>query len=371
MRIGSDISASGKACDRGVDGPRAVRESLGKNHGLLKLGPLSARFERRTIGMYLIVLAGILAGSVSSLMIGDYGISATEVLVALFGTLDDRLAQYFVVEVRLPRVVAGILVGMCLGLSGTIFQAISGNPLGSPDIIGFTKGAATGALVAIILIGGGGRAVSVGAVVGGLITAAIVYGLSWRQGVSGFRFVLVGIGAAAILSAVNSLLIVKAPLGNAMEAASWLAGSLNASIWSEVLVIVVVLLAALPFLVHGFRVMQVLPFGDDFASGLGVRVERSRLMLIVLGIVLMAVATAITGPIGFIALAAPHLIKKITRTVGPALFGSALMGAFLVVLSDLVARRIFAPDELAVGIITNSIGGIYLIILLVLEWRKR
>jgi iron complex transport system permease protein len=290
---------------------------------------------------------------------------------AVTHTSDDRLAAYFVMDVRLPRIVAGILVGAALGVSGAIFQTLSGNPLGSPDIIGFTKGSATGALVAIILFSGGSAAAAAGAVVGGLLTAGVVYGLSWNKGAPGYRLVLVGIGAGAALGAVNALLVVKAPLATAQTAVHWMAGSLNASLWHEVAITGCALAALVAVVISRARELNLFPYGDAVATGLGARTERSRFILMFTGVMLTAMATSLSGPISFVALVAPHLIKKITRGVGASLFGAALTGAFLVVSSDLVARRIIAPDELAVGIVTGSFGGVYLIILLVTEWRKK
>ena len=127
----------------------------------------------------------------------------------------------------------------------------------------------------------------------------------------------------------------------------------------------------LPAAAGQFRAMTLMPLGDPLAIGLGVRVERSRLLMVVIGVALMAVAVAAAGPIAFVALAAPHLMRRITRTSGIGLFGAGLMGAFLVLVSDLIARRVIAPNELAVGVVTGSLGGIYLIILLGMEWRRR
>lgn len=347
-----------------------VRASLRRRHAVLRIGPLRFRFERRAGAVYLALLAVALAAAIMGILIGDYDISLDQVLAALGGRADDRLAQYFVTQVRLPRAVTALLVGAALGMSGAIFQTVSGNPLGSPDVIGFTTGAATGALVQIILLGGDTLAVALASIAGGLVTAGAVYGFSWRAGVAGFRLVLVGIGVGAVLSAVNSLLVVKAPLEAAQTASQWLAGSLNSTLWPEAAAVAVALVALTPIAVVWSGSLAQLPLGDAAATGLGVRVERSRLVLILVGVALMGVATASTGPIAFIALAAPHLVRKLTRTAGVALFGAALMGGVLVLVSDLIARRLFAPTELAVGVITGSLGGLYLVWLLAVE-RKR
>jgi iron complex transport system permease protein len=337
----------------------------------VRFGTLSIRFERRGLVIYVLLVLASLTVGLASLLIGDYGIGIGEVLASFSGTASDRLAAFFVVDVRLPRIVAGILVGAALGVSGAIFQTLSDNPLGSPDIIGFTRGAATGALVVIVVFSGSTVAISLGAIIGGLATASLVYGLSWHGGAPGYRLVLVGIGVGATLGAVNSLLVVKAPLGNAEMAIHWMAGSLNASMWHEVALTGAVLAVLAAVVCSQYRALSALPYGDGVATGLGVRTERSRLILMFAGIMLMAMATALAGPISFVALVAPHLVKRITRSSGTALVGAALMGSLLVVSSDLIARRIFAPNELAVGVVTGSLGGAYLIALLAFEWRRR
>ena len=352
-----------------ADGPSA--SAHGRGFSRIRLGKVSLRFEQRGLVIYLILFVALLAVALVSLLIGDYDISFDQVLAAFTGRATDHLAAYFVIDVRLPRIVAGILVGAALGVSGAIFQTLSGNPLGSPDIIGFTRGAATGALVVIVLFAGSSLMISLGAIVGGLLTAVLVYGLSWHGGAPVYRLVLVGIGVGATLGALNALLVVKAPLAGAEVAAHWLAGSLNASLWSEVGPVAAVLALLMLVVVVQFRALSILPYGDTIATGLGARSERSRMILMFAGVMLMALATALAGPIAFVALVAPHLIKRITRTVGVAVAGSALMGAFLTLASDLIARRIFAPNELAIGVVTGSLGGVYLIALLAWEWRRQ
>lgn len=360
-----------------------VRESAGgtadwqarvrRRYVSLSAGPVRVRFERRGAIICGTLTVAIAIVAVAGLLIGDYAISIGDALAAVFGTrrFDDPMVPYFVNQVRLPRVVGGLLVGAALGISGAIFQTLSGNPLGSPDVIGFTRGAATGALVAILLLGGSTVAIAAGAVIGGLLTAALVLGLSWRGKMSGYRLVLVGIGIGAALAAVNSLLIVKADLVAAQTAQQWMAGSLNATLWGQVGALALALVVLLPAAGGLFRAMSLLPLGDALATGLGTRVTRTRLLLVLVAVALMAVAVAQAGPIAFVALAAPHLARRLTRTTGVGMFQAGLMGGLIVLVSDLIARRIVAPNELAVGVVTGSLGGVYLIVLLAVEWRRR
>ncbi|MFO6454084.1 MULTISPECIES: FecCD family ABC transporter permease [unclassified Aeromicrobium] len=331
------------------------------------------RMESRVMAFAVAATGVSFVLAVLAMTIGDYGLTPSEVLRALVADGTNPLAEFFVREQRAPRVIAALLVGAALGVSGAIIQQVSDNPLGSPDIVGFTVGAATGALVQITLLGGGPDATAPAALVGGLVTAAVVAGLAWQGGrhggVPGVRLVLVGIGVAAVLQAVNTLLVVRADLSAAQDAAHWLAGSFNAMTWRDVGRLAVVVALVAPFTAALARTLPVLALGDDAARGVGVRVERSRLGLVVCGVVLVAAATATAGPIAFIALAAPQLARRITRTQGSGLASAALMGAALTLASDLVAQRLFAPTQLPVGVVSGSLGGLYLIWLLTREKR--
>ncbi len=336
----------------------------------LRLGSATVLLERRTVVVVLSALVALLVLGAVGLLIGDYPLNLGQALRALFGVGGDPLAQYFVRSQRAPRVLAAILVGAALAVSGAIFQSMSDNPLGSPDIIGFTTGSASGALLAIIVIGGGPAETAIGALVGGGVTAAIVYLLAWRHGLTGGRLVLVGIGIAAVLQGLNNLLLVRASLTSAQTAAQWLAGSFNATGWPRVLLVGVALVVLLPAAGLLARPLGALVLGDDLAAALGVRVERSRTLLVVVGVALVAVATATAGPIGFIALSAPQIARRLTRTSGVGFGAAALVGGALVLASDLVAQRLFAPTQLAVGVVTGVLGGGYLIWLLGSQWRK-
>ncbi|KHL14200.1 UNVERIFIED_CONTAM: hypothetical protein LK11_27865 [Mumia flava] len=332
---------------------------------------MALRWEVRTVAVAAgLAVALVMGATCAVLLLGDYPIAPADAVRAVLGQGADPLAVYFVQEQRLPRVVCAILVGAALAASGSIIQTLTGNPLGSPDVIGFTTGSATGALVMIVLVGSGPGMVGVAAVVGGLAVAALVVRLTRRGGMSGFRLVLVGLGVGLILEALNTLLVVRASLASAQDAAQWLAGSLNATGWSDVAVIGVALALLLPPAVVLARPLEVLRAGDELAGGLGVGVLRVRRAALVVGVALVAVATAVCGPIAFVALAAPQLARRLTWTGGLGLGTSCLVGAALVLASDAVAQRLFAPTQLAVGVVTGCLGGVYLIWLLVIEGRR-
>lgn len=314
------------------------------------------RRTRRTRVVTACLLAALVVLAVTGLLLGDYPLTPPRAVAALFGLGDDRLAVFFVQQQRAPRVVAGA----ALGASGAIIQSLSHNPLGSPDIIGFTVGSATGALLAITVLGTTPTGTAAGAVVGGAAAAVLITALGWRSGVTGPRLVLVGIGVSAVLHALNSLLLVRASLTAAQTAALWLAGSLAAVTWATAAGALVAVGVLLAVAWTQERTLNALALGDELATGLGVRVERRRLGLVALGVALVAVA----GPVAFVALAAPHSARLLTRTGGAGVVTSMILGAVLVVGSDIVAQRIFAPVQLPVGVVTGVLGGVYLLYLL-------
>jgi iron complex transport system permease protein len=300
---------------------------------------------------------------------GEYALAPGDVLAALLGRGDQATA--FVVEtLRLPRALTGLLVGAALGAAGAIFQSVSRNPLGSPDIIGFTAGSSAAAVLQILVFGGGAVAIAAGSMVGGALTALAVYALAFRDGVQGYRLVLIGIGLSAMLEALTSFLVTRARIEDAQAASVWLTGSLNGRGWEHVWPLAVALAVLLPVLAVLVRPMRVIEMGDDTARALGVEVERSRLRLLLIGVGLTAVATASAGPILFVALAAPQIARRLTRATGPGVFTAALAGAVLLLASDVAAQRLFPSTPLPVGVMTGVVGGIYLIWLLAAQARK-
>ncbi|MGA9616766.1 MAG: iron-enterobactin ABC transporter permease [Serratia proteamaculans] len=317
----------------------------------------------------LLLLLAVLALAIYALGSGALSLTASQVIDALRGEGPANLAV-IVTQWRLPRVVMALLLGAALGISGAIFQSILRNPLGSPDVIGFNTGAYSGVLVAIVLFNGGVFGITCGALVGGLLTAALIYLLAWRNGVESFRLIIVGIAVRALLVAGNTWLIISASLESAMTAGLWSAGSLNGVNWAKSLPVLVVFALCCLLLLTLSRRMRLLEMGDDTACALGVPVERSRVMLLLIGVLLTAAATAVAGPISFIALVAPQIARRLCANRSVLLL-TTLIGALLLLLADVVAQRLFMPYQLPVGVLTVSLGGIYLIWLLIRESRKK
>jgi iron complex transport system permease protein len=329
-------------------------------------GGLSLRVDPRTAVVVLLLTAAALAAAVVLIGSGDFPIPPGEVIATLLG--NGTPAQEFIVQdLRLPRALVGLLVGASLALSGAIFQSISRNPLGSPDVIGFGQGATVGALSVIVLFHGGALAVAGGAVVGGLATGIAVYALAWKRGVHGYRLVLVGIGIAAMLTAVIHYLLTKASLVDAAEATLWMTGSLDGRDWAQVWPLLGVLGVLVPLVICYGRPLRMLEMGDDAAYALGAPVERTRVVLMASGVLLVAVATSAAGPISFVALSAPQLARRLTRSPGPNLAAATVMGAALLLVADWVATSAFGERELPVGVVTGVLGGCYLLWLLVTE----
>ncbi|MDK9603380.1 iron-enterobactin ABC transporter permease [Lelliottia wanjuensis] len=326
--------------------------------------------SRRLVFSCLLLVAASLLIAVWSLRSGAVTLDFSQVFNALTGSAPRNITMV-VTEWRLPRVVMAILVGAALGVSGAIFQSLLRNPLGSPDVMGFNTGAWSGVLVAMVLFGQHLTAIAFAAMAGGILTSLVVWLLAWRNGIETFRLIIIGIGIRAMLMAFNTWLLLHASLETSLSAGLWNAGSLNGLRWAKTLPatpIIALMMVCAWLLV---RRMRLLEMGDDSACALGVSVERSRLTLMLIAVVLTAASTAIAGPISFIALVAPHIARRISGTARWGLTQSALCGALLLLAADLCAQQLFMPYQLPVGVVTVSLGGIYLIVLLVQESRKK
>ncbi|MER6733499.1 FecCD family ABC transporter permease [Streptomyces puniciscabiei] len=336
------------------------------NRAVRTPGGLSLRLDLRALLITVLLLAAACAAGVALIGTGDAKIPAADVLRTLAGN-GNAYQDFIVNELRLPRVLVGLLVGAALGLGGALFQSVSRNPLGSPDVLGLSQGSTAGALVVIVLLSGGTTQVTVGALIGGLVTGLAIHLLAWKQGVHGYRLVLVGIGVSAIATAVNGYLLTKADLVDAARAVVWMTGSLNGRDWDQVWPLLALCAVLVPLVLVNARGLRMLEMGDDVANALGVRVQRVRLVLMVSAVLLTAAATAAAGPVSFVALTAPQLARRLTRSPGPNLVPSLCMGAALLVAADWASQRAFGADQLPVGVVTGVLGGAYLLWLLVTE----
>ncbi|WP_328394274.1 FecCD family ABC transporter permease [Nocardia sp. NBC_00416] len=319
--------------------------------------------------MLLVITAVVGIRSLGASTTRTPGLGFVEVVEVLTGRIGGAPANH--VATWLPVVVTAVLGGASLALSGAIFQTITRNPLGSPDIIGFTTGANTGALVAMLVFGLGSGGATVGALTGCLLTAVAVYFLGMRGGTGNFRFIIVGIGVSAMLLSFNGYLVATADVQNAGAAAAWGMGNLRDLTMADTIPVFVTLAVLVPALMAVAPRMRMFELGTDSARSKGVDTGRTQILLLVIGVGFAAATTAIAGPIAFVALVAPQVAARITPSAGIPLVTSAAVGATLLVSSEVVARTILAPQtQLPVGVVTTSLGGVYLLFLLLAQSRK-
>jgi iron complex transport system permease protein len=318
------------------------------------------RGRRRVI---LALVALILTMVVVSLMVGQTFYSITDVTRVVLGQ-DVAGASFTVGRLRLPRVALAVVAGLSFGIGGVAFQTMLRNPLASPDIIGISAGASAAAAFAIVILGLSGGAVSVVAIVVGLGVAVVIYLLAFKGGGGGTRLILIGIGVAAMLDSVTAYVISRAGQWDLQEALRWLTGSLNGASWQQVAPALLALVVLAPMLLGQSRNLASLQLGDDTASALGVRVERSRLTVLVTAVGLIAFATAAAGPIAFVAFLSGPIAARIVGPRGSLLLPSALVGAALVLLADLCGQYAFGT-RYPVGVVTGVLGAPYLVYLIV------
>ncbi|RQN10219.1 iron-enterobactin ABC transporter permease [Aeromicrobium camelliae] len=324
----------------------------------------------RALVACVLLLAATAATTLLALMTGKVGYSPGEVLAALVGDAPADV-ELFVVRWRLPRAVAAVTFGAVLGVAGALFQCVTRNPLGSPDIIGFSAGASAGGVAAVTLIGSSFAVVAAGTLIGGLLVAALIMLLSRGGGTGGFRLVIVGIGLSAMLVSVESWLVLTADLDVAQVAALWSVGTLNGTSFTHSGIAMALGIAAVvAVIVLLSRRLTLLDLGEDLSGALGADPLRTRTVAVLAGVLLIAIVTAAAGPIAFVALAAPHIGRRLAGMAGVALVPAACTGAFLLALSDFVAQHALPGRMLPVGVVTVAVGGLYLITLIVRENRK-
>lgn len=333
-------------------------------------GSVSLRVHSRSLVVGTVLTLVVLALAIFAIGTGEFAIPAGTVISTLLGG-GDAGSEFIINEVRLPRVLCALLVGGALGVSGAVFQSLTRNPLGSPDIVGFPQGATVGALIVITIIGGSSLGVTVGALAGGATAALAVYVLAFKRGgTSGYRLILVGIAISFLLLSITDYLLARARIEEAQEATRWLLGSLNGRTWEDFTPLAISLAVLAPLAIPAGRALRALELGDDSAHALGLGVERSRLALIGLAVALVSTTTVAVGPIGFIALTAPQIARRLMRTAGLPLVCSALTGAALTLAADITGQRLLPDRALPVGVMTGAFGGLYLTWLLTSEWRK-
>lgn len=326
--------------------------------------PISGILRPRMLAVCLALAAAAFLAFCVETSVGDIPIPLTDVMKALAGTGDPG-TELIVHELRLPRALAGLLVGIAFGVSGALLQTVTLNPLASPDMIGITQGAGTAVVAGIVLGWDAGLSTQALGLLGALTAGLLVYALAWRRGTTGYRIVLVGVGVAWICTSATDYLMARGQRFQAQAALGWLVGNLNGRTWDQIGPLALTMAVLLPVSLLLGRQMRILQLGDDVARGLGTRVQVVRIAVLLVAVGLVAFGTATAGPVAFVALAAPQVAQRLCGTAFPPPVAAGLTGAVMVLGSDLIARKLVPDTELPVGIVTGVLGAPVLLWLLV------
>jgi len=321
------------------------------------------RLHRATLTA-LVLSAVLLASVVTSLAVGQVDLPLPQVLKAAVGVPSDG-ADFIVGQLRAPRAYTAALVGALLGVAGALLQSVARNPLASPDLLGVTAGGSAAAVASIALTRSvDSFSIAPWAVAGSLATAALITVLGWRGGIQPMRMVLAGIGVGFVATSITTYMLTKLPERVVGSAYLWTVGSTNARVWRHVVVAAIAAAVVVPIAAWYQRRLRVMEMGDDMAAALGVNVVRVRVGAVAVSGVAAGLATAVTGPIGFVALVAPAIARTLSGRGGIVVGASALMGACVTSVADLIAREALAPTQLPIGLLTAAIGAPYLLVLL-------
>ena len=322
----------------------------------------------RAITANVSLIAIVLCICIMMLLYGNTNYSLDVVIRVLRGE-NIQGATFAIATLRLPRMLSGLLVGIAFGIAGNTFQTMLRNPLASPDIIGVTSGSSVAAVFCILVLGLSGPAVSIISGISGLLVSMLIYLLSKDISFSGSRLILIGIGIQAMLQAAISFLLLKASQYDVPGAMRWLSGSLNGMTMKGIptLFIVVMVFGIISLLFTKY--LQVLELGDEFATTLGIRLNLVRIILILSTVFLIAFATSTTGPIAFVAFLAGPIASKIVGRGSSNVLASGLLGALLVLSSDMIGQYVFST-RFPVGVITGILGAPYMLFLLICINRR-
>lgn len=323
------------------------------NHGL------SIRFNKLALFFSAVLCALLLIIFVFSAISGSYQLSFSDTFFSLIGQYQhtiDTQASLIIWDFRLPRSFVALLSGALFAISGALLQSMTRNPLADPSLLGISQGAALSVVTLTIFFPGyvdGWREI---AAFIGAVSIAIIIQLLRGKG-HPLKFILLGVGVAAFISAMISTLLTYSNLEAAMSALLWLAGSAHNANWHDVSLLSIGFICIMSCALYQARSMSVIELGDDVAIGLGISITRTMILQLSISVAAASLATAVVGPLGFIGLLAPHIATKIVRC-GPAnnLILTALVGAILVLLADIIGKTAFSTTQLAAGLVTSLVG---------------
>lgn len=332
---------------------------------IIRLPFVSLPLSPRAVIAGLVLLIVLAIASAHALMQGTYPLTLPQIRAAIAGQAD-AIQTMIVMDHRLPRILTAIGAGAAFGLSGAMMQSMLRNPLASPDVIGFSAGAGCGALAALLPTGG---LILPGALGGGLIAAAAVLALAWKDGLHPYRLILVGIGASLTLSALADLLMSRLDVMTAADMAQWLIGTLNNRDWSDVALVWSGLLVLLPLTLWLEFPLSRMVMSDDVALSLGLPLSPLRLLITATAVALVALAVCGAGPLPFVAFVSGPIARRLAGTGRQALIHAAIIGALVVVLADVAARSV-PGIHLPAGVFTAIIGAPVLMWLLMVQFKE-
>lgn len=310
-----------------------------------------------------ILAAALVAVFFLSLSAGTSYLSMKDVLQALSGDTGEE-AYFIVMQLRLPRAVIAVLAGCSFALGGAAFQSMLRNPLASPDIVGISSGASAAAVIAIVVFALTGTVIQIVAVIAGLGVALLIYILAYRDRIVSTRLILIGIGVSAMLDSVTAYVLAGANGWTLQEALRWLTGSVNGARLDQAIALSISLTLFGSMLLFRSRDIDALRLGDETAAALGTPIIRTRVTVIIASVGLISVATALTGPIAFVAFLSGPIAARIVGQGALVLIPSALFGALLVLAADYCGQH-FLPTRYPVGVVTGALGAPYLLYLIV------
>lgn len=335
-------------------------------HSIIKEGYTKRKIRSLSVNIILIALIVYLCGMM--LLYGKTNYPLSVVIRVLSGE-QIQGATFTIATLRLPRMICGLLAGLAFGIAGNTFQTMLRNPLASPDIIGISSGSSIAAVFCILVLHMSGSSVSIASVISGIIVSTLVYVLSKGSGFSGGRLILIGIGIQAMINALVSFLLVKASQYDVSNALRWLSGSLNGMSMEAVptLFIVVVIFGIIILCLT--KQLQILELGDEFATTLGIKINLIRIILILSSVFLIAFATAVTGPIAFVAFLSGPIASRLVGLGSQNVLSSGLVGALLVLGADIIGQFVFST-RFPVGVVTGILGAPYMLFLLIVINRR-
>ncbi|WP_312468913.1 iron ABC transporter permease [Neobacillus sp.] len=334
-------------------------------------GKMSFLIDRKAILTFIILLLITFIVFVVSTGTGEMKINPFTVIKVFFGG-GPEMESLIIKSFRLPRIIVALMVGISLAVAGGILQGMIRNPLASPDVLGITGGAAVAVVAFLALFSDKNNALTVSiawlplaAFVGAGVVAFLVYFLAWKNGVSPIRLVLIGIGISTLMQALTTLMMIMGPIYQASQANIWITGTVYGSNWKNVATLVPWTVIFLIIALIAARTINIQELGDEVATGLGGKVQKQRLLLLMISTALIGSSVAFAGGIGFVGLMAPHMARRLVgSSFGALLPTSALLGGILVMVADLIGRTMFSPLEVPAGVFTAGIGAPYFIYLL-------